>query len=149
MQKFSIVSLSNSSYHDLIEIWEASVRATHFFLQDDFIPVYKPLILAEYFDLVELFGLMDEFGKIHAFSGISNQKLEMLFVDPNCFGMGYGKALLEHAIQEMNVTKVDVNEQNKQAVQFYLSQGFRMESRSEQDERGNPYPILHLILDHI
>jgi putative acetyltransferase len=148
MQKFSIVSLSNSSYQELIEIWEASVRATHFFLEDDFIPMYKPLILAEYFDSVQLFGLMDELGKIHAFSGIDVQKLEMLFVDPNCFGMGYGKAMLEHAIREMNVIKVDVNEQNEQAVQFYLSQGFRMESRSEQDEQGNPYPILHLRLNY-
>lgn len=141
-----IVQLKNEKYNELIEIWEGSVRATHQFLPDDFIPTYKPLILAEYFDLVNLYGLQDDQDQIVAFSGVLDGKLEMLFVHPNHFGKGLGKVLLSHAIKHLGVTKVDVNEQNEDAVGFYLSQGFVLDFRSALDDQGNPYPILHLKL---
>ena len=39
-----------------------------------------------------------------------------------------------------------MNEQNEQAVGFYLHQGFVIAGRSELDGTGKPYPILHLQL---
>ncbi len=44
------------------------------------------------------------------------------------------------------MTKVDVNEQNPQAVGFYEHMGFRLVSKSELDGEGKPYPILHMQL---
>jgi hypothetical protein len=41
---------------------------------------------------------------------------------------------------------VDVNEQNGQAVGFYLRMGFATEGRSELDGMGKPYPLLHMRL---
>jgi len=46
----------------------------------------------------------------------------------------------------MDVLKVDVNEQNDQALGFYKGNGFKVISRSEMDSSGKPYPILHLEL---
>jgi putative acetyltransferase len=140
----SILKLSQKDYPHLIEIWEASVRTTHHFLPPDFIPTYKPLILNNYFDAVDLFGVKNEEGEITAFSGILDSKLEMLFVHPDHFRKCFGKILLDYAINSLSVCKVDVNEQNEQAVAFYLSQGFRIDFRSEFDGQGNPFPILHL-----
>ena len=57
-----------------------------------------------------------------------------------------GKALLQHAIESQKVNKVDVNEQNEQAVGFYLHSGFVTYKRSELDATGKPYPILHMEL---
>ncbi len=54
--------------------------------------------------------------------------------------------LVEYALQHMKVTKVDVNEQNEQAVGFYEHVGFKTVSRSELDSLGMPYPILHMEL---
>ncbi|HCC93988.1 MAG TPA: GNAT family N-acetyltransferase, partial [Flavobacteriaceae bacterium] len=34
----------------------------------------------------------------------------------------------------------------QQAIDFYLSQGFKVISRSEKDSEGKAYPILHLSL---
>lgn len=39
---------------------------------------------------------------------------------------------------------LDVNEQNEQAVGFYLHMGFEVAGRSELDGTGKPYPLLHL-----
>jgi len=54
-------------------------------------------------------------------------------------------ALIEFAKQR-GVTKVDVNEQNPSALNFYKAKGFRVISRDETDDAGRPYPILHLSL---
>lgn len=72
--------------------------------------------------------------------------LEMLFVDDEARGSGVGTALLREAIRQYGVRRVDVNEQNPQALGFYLQQGFTEFGRSELDGDGMPYPILHLTL---
>ena len=43
----------------------------------------------------------------------------MLFIHPDEQGKGYGKTLLEFAVNERGFRKVDVNEQNEQAFRFY------------------------------
>ncbi|MEC7826407.1 MAG: GNAT family N-acetyltransferase, partial [Pseudomonadota bacterium] len=45
---------TTDDYVSLIEIWEASVRATHDFLPEANITALKPLILEHYFDAVAL-----------------------------------------------------------------------------------------------
>jgi putative acetyltransferase len=60
---------------------------------------------------------------------------------------GIGKVLLEYSIKEQKVTKVDVNEDNEQAVGFYEKFGFKTYDRSELDASGKPYPTLHMKLE--
>lgn len=54
--------------------------------------------------------------------------------------------LLAHVVDEQGVVRVDVNEQNPDALGFYLSRGFHHVGRSDLDGDGRPYPILHLAL---
>ncbi|GAA3964918.1 GNAT family N-acetyltransferase [Gordonia caeni] len=70
----------------------------------------------------------------------------MLFVAAEDRGSGAGTALLDHAVRELGAWKVDVNEQNTQAVDFYARRGFDIVGRSDTDEAGRPYPLLHLKL---
>lgn len=79
------------------------------------------------------------------FIGMSHDSIEMLFIDSDRRGQGYGSALIEFAKQR-GATKVDVNEQNLSALNFYKAKGFRIISRDETDDGGRPYPILHLSL---
>jgi putative acetyltransferase len=60
---------------------------------------------------------------------------------------GVGRVLLINAIEELKVNKVDVNEDNPQAVGFYEKFGFTTYKRSELDASGKPYPILHMKLE--
>ena len=57
---------------------------------------------------------------------------------------GYGKALVDYAVNECNIYKVDVNEDNEQAYKFYLHMGYKVIGRDELDPSGKPFPILHL-----
>lgn len=140
MQSLPIEQPTPSDYDALTELWEASVRATHHFLSEEDILFFKPLVRNEFLQSVQLYCIREE--RIMGFMGIDGNKIEMLFIDPASRGKGLGKALLHYAVQELGVSKVDVNEQNDEAVGFYRKMGFNVVSRSEVDGMGKPYPIL-------
>lgn len=139
-----IREIKETDYPRLIEIWESAVIHTHDFLKKEDFLYYKEQ-LPTYFQYVTLFGFEKE-GCLVGFIGISEGNVEMLFVDNSHRGTGIGKNLILHAINNLQVTKVDANEQNIQAVCFYKHIGFNVVSRSELDGEGKEYPILHMEL---
>jgi putative acetyltransferase len=141
-----IEKADKEDYPELISVWEASVRATHDFLTEEDILSLRPLILDQYFDAVELWCVRDADGKIMGFCGVAEGNLEMLFVAPDSRGQGVGTALCRLAVDRMGVTRVDVNEQNPQALGFYEHFGFKIVGRSPLDSQGNPFPLLHMAL---
>jgi putative acetyltransferase len=134
----------HKDYPALIEIWESAVRATHDFLSEEDLEYYKSR-LPLYFQYVSLF-VFKENETIKGFLGVSEDKIEMLFIDNKSRGQGVGKILLNYAINELNIRKVDVNEQNIQAMAFYEHFGFKKYERSELDSEGKNYPVLYLSL---
>ena len=138
---------SKNEFPTLLTIWESSVKATHHFLKPGDIETIKNIIVEkEIFSLVNLICIRNSDNQIVGFLGIAEDKIEMLFIDPEYIGKGLGKKLLLHGIVDLQATKVDVNEQNENAVKFYEHFGFKTISRSELDGQGNPYPVLHMEL---
>ena len=138
-----VSQVSKSHYQEFIEIWEASVRATHDFLPESNINELRPLILQHYFDAVEL-ACVKSNDEIIGFVGVADSNVEMLFIKPTFFGKGVGKHLLHYAFDNLSANKVDVNEQNPKAIGFYLKMGFQQVGRSELDGQGNPFPLIHM-----
>jgi putative acetyltransferase len=131
----------------MLDIWESSVRATHHFLKEKDIEFFKRVIQEkEVFSHVKLFCARDKNGSMIGFLGVSEDNLEMLFIHAGHIGKGAGRMLLLHAINDLGIKKVDVNEQNEQALAFYERFGFKTISRSDFDGTGKPYPILHMQL---
>ena len=118
--------------------------ATHNFLKEEDINEIKASLIPDYFPNVDLYAIIDK-GVYAGFIGLGPDSIEMLFIDSNRLGQGYGSALMEFA-KRRGVTKVDVNEQNPSALNFYKAKGFRVISRDETDDAGRHYPILHLSL---
>jgi len=141
----NIQAAGEGHYSELIELREASVRDTHDFLNESGIRHYKPLILQQYFDQLDLFCVSNN-QHIQGFIGLDRQLVQMLFIHPRARGLGLGKALLKFAIEHYGINMVDVNEQNEQAVGFYKHLGFEIVERFEQDATGKPYPILSMRL---
>ncbi len=133
-----------SGYEELVPLWEASARSSHSFLSEGDILFYKSLLVSELFPAVKLYVIRNKNAQIIAFMGLSDELIEMLFVHPEEQGWGYGRTLIEYAIQKEQITKVDVNEQNESALGFYRRQGFKVIGRDETDSMGKPFPILHL-----
>lgn len=137
---------TQADYPQLIELWEASVRATHDFLAEQDLVELKSLILEQYFAAVELTVAKDTDAQILGFIGVSEGNIEMLFIAPESRGLGVGKLLTCYAINCQQAIRVDVNEQNEQALGFYQHLGFSVIGRSPQDGQGKPYPLLHMEL---
>jgi putative acetyltransferase len=141
-----IDTVTKADYLELIKIWESSVRATHDFLSDENISSLKPLILTHYFDAVDLRVAKNDSNKIAGFIGVADCNVEMLFISPDSRNRGLGSLLLKNAIENQSANKVDVNEQNPDAVGFYKHLGFKIIGRSPLDGQGNPFPLIHMVL---
>jgi len=145
MRQHSVIHTpKHSDYEELTRVWEASVRATHDFLPDNYIELLKNLVLTRYLDAVMLICTKDSSQRITGFAGVAAGKIEMLFIDPAHRGQGLGKKLLQYALENLNADELDVNEQNPQALGFYLKLGFEVIGRSDVDGMGQPYPLLHM-----
>ena len=141
--EFSIRAGQPSDHPRLVEIWLASVRATHTFLSEEEIQELLPLVKEQALPALELWILLDG-DEVIGFSGLAENNLEALFLHPEYLGKGGGKMLVNHARKLKGSLVVDVNEQNPDALNFYKSVGFEVVGRSETDAGGRPYPILHL-----
>lgn len=142
---FDISPVAPEDYPRVVEVWEASVRATHHFVAESDIEIFRPLVF-DGLPHTDLACVRDGNGMVVGFIGIVEGKIEMLFIHPEYRTQGIGRTLIRYAIQERGATAVDVNEQNDQALGFYLRMGFVVVGRSELDSNGKPYPLLHMRL---
>lgn len=126
---------------ELLGIWERSVKASHKFLTAEEIENIKEYVPQAFKGVEHLIVAFDDELSL-GFIGINERKIEMLFIDGNLRGKGFGSSLINYALKNFNVNEVVVNEQNPLAHNFYLKVGFKDFSRSELDEQGNPYPII-------
>jgi putative acetyltransferase len=141
---FAIITLNEPDFPSVMNVWESAVRVSHAFLSENDIALYRQMIIREYLPTLSLFGIHRESGELGGFIGIAHDKIEMLFIHPEEFRRGMGRALCLFAIREHKAAKVDVNEDNPNAVNFYLKMNFTIKGRSDTDPSGNPYPLLHL-----
>lgn len=132
---------------DLLDIWLRSVRATHGFVPEEDIQAMTPHV-RDYLASggPELWVLCDAAGTAMGFMGMSGNKVEALFLAPEFQGQGGGRCLVGHARALHEELTVDVNEQNPAARAFYEACGFAVVGRSDLDEQGRPYPLLHMRL---
>jgi Acetyltransferases len=128
----------------LVAIWKRAVEATHDFLSADDIAALEEQVHDIYIPAVEVYVSEAPDSTPAGFIGLSENMVEMLFIDPQYHGHGMGRALLDHARGLRGLLRVDVNEQNPKAHAFYLKYGFRNIGRSELDSAGRPFPIIHM-----
>jgi len=131
----------------LLDLWERSVRATHHFLTPADVSALLPLVAGELSDDKTSWWVAEiRNGPIAGFLGYVPGSIEGLFVDPELRGRGVGSSLIEHA-QDLSgaALRVDVNEQNPAALDFYKSRGFAIVGRSAVDDGGRPFPVLHML----
>ena len=146
MEIFEVRIRNKTLLDNILEVWEDSVKATHTFLSNEEIENIKKYVPQALKNVTHLIIAENENNIPIAFMGIEDTKLEMLFVKNNERGKGIGKKLLNYGIRNFNVNELTVNEQNPKAKGFYEHLGFKVYKRSDKDEQGNPYPILHMKL---
>lgn len=136
-----------SDHPRLVEIWKTSVRATHHFLSEEDVQFFMPMVSSELLPTLEVYGIRNREAAIMGFIGISANKIEMLFIDPDYVKRGLGAFLTTKAVKlKRKPLYVDVNEQNDVSIAFYERMGFKQIGHSELDATGRPFPIVHMEL---
>lgn len=102
----------------LLDIWESSVKGTHFFLSRNEIENIKRYVPQALKDVPHLIIIEKENHIPVGFIGIVNQHLEMLFISDKERGKGFGKKLLRYGIEKYSINDLAVNEQNSLAKDF-------------------------------
>lgn len=131
-------------HSQLVGIWERAVRATHNFVSETDIAFFRPKVADDWLPLLETYIFCKNDNDITGFISIADNLIEMLFVEPDSHSQGIGRALLNLVALHHDVLFVDVNEQNTGGVQFYKKYGFIPIGRSETDQWGNHYPLIHM-----
>ena len=137
---------SQKLIEQLTVVWEDSVKATHSFLSEREIKNIKQYVPQALKEVKYLIVVVNETNIPIAFMGITNKKLEMLFVRAEERGKGIGTKLIQYGIKECSINELTVNEQNPNAKRFYEKNGFQVYKRTQTDEQGNPYPLLYMKL---
>jgi putative acetyltransferase len=130
----------------IVAIWRAAVDATHDFLSIE----DRMTIDAEaraYLLSGPLWVATGPGDRPLAFMGLSEARLDALFVDPPHRGKGLGRALVSFAASRHPLLDTEVNAQNRQAVGFYRKLGFIETGRSVTDDQGRAYPLVRMRLD--
>ncbi len=144
MRIYEVQTRSPLLLHQLLTVWEASVSATHHFLSAAEVQRIKTCVPQTLGAVSHLVIAEKAPGQPIAFMGINGIRLEMLFLLPAAQGAGLGRQLLTYGIDHFGIQELTVNEQNPQAVGFYLHMGFTVFKRTDRDEEGNPYPLLYM-----
>lgn len=142
----SVSQVEPADFPRVVEVWEASVRATHDFVRHEDIEFFRPMVRSVLPSFEKVACIRDVAGQVAGYIAVAEGKVEMLFVHPQARGQGVGRKLLTHAVEAYAAVTLDVNEQNDQAVGFYRRMGFEVVGRSELDSTGKPYPLLHMQL---
>ncbi|MEN9302013.1 MAG: putative N-acetyltransferase YjaB [Bacteroidota bacterium] len=145
-QSFKIEKYTDIDRDQILNIWEKSVLATHDFLNQTDFEEIKQLVQTFNFNDFEVYCLKQN-NQVSGFIGLAEKKIEMLFFSPEYIGKGLGRKLTDFAITELKADKVDVNEQNTNAVEFYKKIGFKTYERTEKDDQGREYPLLRMKLE--
>ena len=140
----SIEERPNGLIDKLVEIWYASVCASHKFLAESDINEIRECLPNMFVNIQHLIVASDKNGNPLAFMGVEDGMLEMLFVSPTHFGIGIGRKLVEFGIDNLAIERVTVNEQNPNAIGFYEHLGFRRYHRTECDTEGRPFPLIFM-----
>ena len=75
---------------------------------------------------------------VQGFVAYDNEELTWLYVSPNCYRKGVGRALVQQAVADSAPTlKIELLEGNTPALQLYLSEGFKVRERIEGQLEGN------------
>ena len=131
----------------LVDLWEDSVRESHYFLKENDIVALKPEV-SELLKASENTLVATDDATFLGFLGVEHNRIEMLFVHPKFFKRGVGTALLYEAfvrsLKQYDNIIVDCNAENARGLRFYTQLGFKETGRNQKDSKGRDFPIVHL-----
>ncbi len=141
-----IRKLENTEIDKVMDIWEKTTIKAHNFIPKKYWENNYNTVKDVYIPMADTF-IYEDNGVIKGFiSIINNEFIGALFVNIDSQGMGIGKALLEYAMNKYRKLALAVYMDNKQAVKFYLSRGFKIIKEQVNEDSGFKEYIMEMAL---
>ncbi|WP_262421783.1 N-acetyltransferase [Bacillus aquiflavi] len=119
----NIRPLKETEIDQIIEIWITGSIKAHNFIDKEYWESKKMDMKTMYIPMSKTF-IIQENEKIVAFISMIDHYLAALFVHIDYQKKGYGKSLLQYIKLHKDIVKLKVYQKNKNAVKFYLNNGF-------------------------
>jgi putative acetyltransferase len=145
---FSIRRAAADDRDRLVDIWWRSALASHRFLSTSELEALLPEVRDLNLETLQTWVLCAPDSEAVGFLVMNGREVDALFIAPQWVRRGGGTRLLRHARRIAGPLTVEVNEQNIDAVEFYLARGFEIVRRTPTDRAGRPYPLLCLEETH-
>ncbi len=142
----NVTIAEQNDIEQLLEVYVKTSRQNHDFLGEDNIQIAKELVRNVYFAMSTSL-IIKEDDKVVAFLSFIAQQIAALFVDPDYQGRGYGKQLLDIAINKYNCDTLEVFVKNKQAFNFYVYVGFTKIGDAKEEYEKQMGRVENLIKD--
>lgn len=125
-----------------IEIFNYRLNFYPIFLYDPFYfgELQVPAVMERYAGQLDTLWVYDD-GVVKGFFQAEGQQLKKLFVEPVLQRQHIGAALLEYAMEQLNVTFLWALEKNVRAIAFYKRHGFRMTDDRQPEDDTDEYLV--------
>lgn len=140
----NIRSFRNEDIDRVMEIWlESSIKAHDFIHRDYWIKNYD-VVKNQYIPISESYVYEDD-NEIKGFiSIIEGNFIGALFIANNSQNKGIGKALINVVKEKYHSISLAVYKDNEKALNFYLSQGFKVVNEEINEDSNKP----ELVMDY-
>ena len=122
----------------VLDIWLRGSVSAHSFIDRTYWEKQTDAMRRHYLPSARTFVCEDEAtGRIAGFISCIGNFIAALFVDPDRQGSGIGRSLLEHVGIRHKRLRLNVYTENRNALRFYLRQGFRIVRRQDDPHTGH------------
>jgi putative acetyltransferase len=125
-------------FDDLVIAWRAASVVAHSFLSPDFLNAEVESIREVYLPAAETWVAIDNKNndKVVGFLALMGNEIGAIFVHPNHWKQGIGRALMDKAVELRTTLTLEVFEENDIGRAFYTKYGFVATGRGLHQETG-------------
>ncbi|WP_413111760.1 GNAT family N-acetyltransferase [Thaumasiovibrio sp. DFM-14] len=141
----TISQVQSFEYPCAVQVWVQSVKQQAQWQDKKEVMSFRRLLLQDYLPNLECYAIRNEKQQILGLIGLANKQVFLLSVLPGYQRNGLAKRLINYAINEFGVYKVNVPASNRPALELFHAQGFYSVARHDKDYIGRAMPWYQLV----
>ena len=131
-----IRKLKDEDLNKIMNIWLESTIKAHNFISEDYWKNNYNIVKEIYIPMAETFVYDDGLDIKGFISIINNEFIGALFVEINSQNLGIGSKLIDYTIRKYKNLNLAVYKNNKKAVSFYKTKGFKVVKEEVNEDSG-------------
>ncbi len=120
---------------ELLHVWYQASLVAHSFLSEEFLSTERREVAEHWLPMAETMVYQTD-GRVVGFVSLIGNEVGAIFVDPDLWGRGIGRALMDRARESRPFLELNVFEANAVGRRFYAAYGFEFVDRHVSEATG-------------